>query len=84
MPARKNHFFFSYFGNKRNEIDNIFNSIKNYDIEYIVEPFCGSSAFRYHMSIKHPGRYTYVLNDNNTLLIELYNIMSDDKKTRRV
>ena len=80
MPARKNHFFFSYFGNKRNEIDNICNSIKNYDVEYIVEPFCGSSAFSYHMSLKHPGRYTYVLNDNNKQLIELYNIMSDDKK----
>ena len=80
MPARKNHFFFSYFGNKRNEIDNIFNSIKNFDVEYIVEPFCGSSAFSYHMSIKHPGRYTYILNDNNKPLIELYNIMTDEKK----
>ena len=80
MPARKNHFFFSYAGNKRAEIDNIFQSIKNYDVEYIVEPFCGSSAFSYHMSLKHPGRYTYILNDNNAVVIELYNIMTDDKK----
>ena len=80
MPTHKNHFVIPYFGNKRSEIDNIFVSIKSYDVEYIVEPFCGSSAFSYHMSIKHPGRYTYILNDNNKTLIELYNIMSDDKK----
>ena len=76
----KNHFFFSYPGNKRNEIKHIFDTINNYDVEYIVEPFCGTSAFSYHMSLKHPGKYTYVLNDNNTGLIELYKIMTDDKK----
>jgi len=78
--SNKNHFFFGYPGNKRNEIKHIFDTINNYDVEYIVEPFCGTSAFSYHMSLKHPGRYTYVLNDNNAVLIELYNIMSDDKK----
>lgn len=78
--SNKNHFFFGYPGNKRNEIKHIFDTINNYDVEYIVEPFCGTSAFSYHMSLKHPGRYTYVLNDNNTALIELYKIMTDDKK----
>lgn len=78
--SNKNHFFFGYPGNKRNEIKHIFDTINNYDVEYIVEPFCGTSAFSYHMSLKHPGRYTYVLNDNNAVLIELYKIMTDDKK----
>jgi site-specific DNA-adenine methylase len=78
--SNKNHFFFGYPGNKRNEIKHIFDTINNYDVEYIVEPFCGTSAFSYHMSLKYPGRYTYVLNDNNTVLIELYKIMTDDKK----
>lgn len=78
--SNKNHFFFGYPGNKRNEIKHIFDTINNYDVEYIVEPFCGTSAFSYHMSLKHPGRYTYVLNDKNALLIELYNIVTDDKK----
>lgn len=82
MPVRKNHFFFSYFGNKRKEIDNIFACIDNYDVEYVVEPFCGSSSFSYHLSKLHPNRYKYVLNDNNKLLIELYTIVKDDEKMK--
>lgn len=80
MPTRNNHFFFSYFGNKRQEIDNIFSCITNYEVKYIVEPYCGSCSFSYHMSLLHPQKYVYILNDNDKLLIELCNIVKDKQK----
>ena len=79
---KKNHFFIAYAGNKRNEVERIYDSIKDKltDIEYIVEPFCGTSAFSYYMSLKHPKKFKYILNDNNNYLIELYKTAQDDDK----
>ena len=79
---KKNHFFIPYAGNKRSEVEKIYNSLKDKieDIEYIVEPFCGTSAFSYYMSIQHPKKYKYILNDNNNYLIDLYKISQDDNK----
>ena len=76
----KNHFFYSYCGNKRNEMKEIMGSIKDSNVEYIVEPFCGSCSFSYHMSLLHPNKYTYILNDNDKLLIELFNTVRDPIK----
>ncbi len=78
----KNHFFIPYSGNKREEVIHIYNSIKDnlIDIEYIIEPFCGSSAFSYYLSTLYPKRFKYILNDNNDYLIELYNISKDEIK----
>jgi len=45
-----------------------------------VEPFCGTSAFSYYMSLKHPKNVKYILNDNNNLLLEIYKIAQDDNK----
>ena len=69
---KKNHFFIPYAGNKRSEVEKIYDSIKDKlnDIEYIVEPFCGTSAFSYYMSLRHPKQFKYILNDNNKYLIE--------------
>lgn len=59
----KNHFFIPYYGNKRQEVDKIYNEIKDdidkYDI--IVEPFCGSSAFSYiyGLTIKTKIKHMY-------------------------
>jgi len=80
---KRNHFFIPYYGNKRQEVENIYNSIKDRltNIKNIVEPFCGSSALSYYISTLHPKKYKYFLNDNNKMLIELYNILKDDKKT---
>jgi site-specific DNA-adenine methylase len=79
---KKNHFFIAYAGNKRTEVERIYNSIKDKlnDIEYIVEPFCGTSAFSYYMSLRHPKQFKYILNDNNNYLIELYKTAQDDNK----
>lgn len=71
------HFPIAYAGNKRREVE-VFNYICNIldndpNIEIIVEPFCGTSAISYLISKKYPGRYSYILNDNNQYLIDLYN-----------
>jgi site-specific DNA-adenine methylase len=79
---KQNHFFIPYCGNKRQEVENIYNAIKDHldKIDIIVEPFCGSSALSYYISTLHPKRFKYILNDNNNILIELYNISKDENK----
>lgn len=75
----KNHFIIAYTGNKREEVEIIYKNIKIDDnIEYIVEPFCGSSSLSYYISLQNPKKYKYVLNDNDPFLIELYKIMKDE------
>lgn len=78
----KNHFFISYAGNKRNEIEEIYNNIDFTDIKTIIEPFCGTCAMSYYISQKQPGIYKYVLNDNNDQLINLMKIIKSKRKTK--
>lgn len=82
----KNHFIMQYVGNKRQEVVKIYDEIKDKleDITTIVEPFCGSSALSYYVSTLHPKKFNYVLNDSNPLLIELYNVVSDDDKLQEL
>ena len=67
MSKNKNHFFIPYFGNKRKETPLIYEKTKHElnDITTIIEPFCGSCAFSYYISLQHPKKYKYILNDNN-------------------
>ena len=83
---KKNHFFIPYAGNKRSEVERIYESIKDKidDIEYIIEPFCGTSAFSYFMSLKHPKKFKYILNDNNNYLFDLYKTAQDDFKFKEL
>jgi len=85
MPFN-NHFIFSYRGNKRCECDEIFKVIEPHleDIDTIIEPFCGSSAFSYFMSLKYPLKYKYILNDYDINLINLYELLKDDEKTKQL
>jgi site-specific DNA-adenine methylase len=78
----KNHFFFSYNGNKRDEVETIHDALKNNlkNISTIIEPFCGSSAFSFYIASLYPRRFNYVLNDNNKYLIELYTIAQSPQK----
>lgn len=78
----KNHFIIPYNGNKREEVEILYEKIKNKldDIDIIIEPFCGSCAMSYYISTKHPNKFKYVLNDNNDFLIKLLNIMKDENK----
>ena len=68
----KNHFLLPYSGNKRNEVENIYNTTKDIykyeDIKTIVEPFCGSCAYSYYISTLYPKKYKYILNDNDKFL----------------
>jgi hypothetical protein len=75
----KNHFYISYYGNKRNESEKLFNEIKFDGIDTIIEPFCGSCAISYYISLKIPN-LKYILNDNNKYLKEMYEILLDDYK----
>lgn len=78
----KNHFMLGYAGNKRNECEHIYEALKGHfnNFKIIVEPFCGSCAFSYYMSKKHPKKYKYVINDNNEMLINLINLAKDEIK----
>jgi site-specific DNA-adenine methylase len=72
----KNHFIFSYSGNKRNEVEYIYNTTKDIykyeDIKTIVEPFCGSCAYSYYISTLYPKKYKYILNDNDKFLYGIF------------
>lgn len=82
---KKNHFFIPYYGNKRQEVEKIYNEIKT-DIEndkykIIVEPFCGTSALSYYIWTNNKNRnLSFVLNDNNKFLVDLYNISKSPEK----
>jgi len=82
----KNHFFFSYVGNKRDEVGIIHDKIKNKldGIKTIVEPFCGSSAFSFFISTLYPKRFNYILNDNNENLVKLYHIAQNKNKFEKL
>lgn len=82
----KNHFMIPYSGNKRTEVKKILESVNLDDIKYIVEPFCGTSAFSYYVWKEHPDgkKYTYIINDNDPNLIELYKIAKDDSKWKEL
>ncbi len=82
MKKNKNHFVFSYKGNKRTEFDYIIKDIDFKNIKYIVEPFCGTSSVSYNLSKLYPNKFTYILNDNDHFLIKLYNILKDESKTK--
>ena len=80
----KNHFIIPYVGNKREEVEIIYENIKPYidDKKIIIEPFCGSSSISYYISLQQPNKYKYILNDLDKNLIELYKIMKDEDKLK--
>jgi hypothetical protein len=73
----KNHFYISYAGNKRQEVEQIYNSIDFNGITTVIEPFAGTSAMSYYISLQRNG-LKYILNDNNNYLKEMFNILRDD------
>ena len=76
----KNHFFFPYAGNKRQEVEHIYENINFKNIDIIVEPFCGSCALSYYIwSQNRTKNYKYILNDLDSNLIELLRLVRDDK-----
>lgn len=78
----KNHFYMSYFGNKRREVERLYELIDFTDITTIIEPYCGTCAMSYYISTKKEG-LKYILNDNNEYLKDMYEIMLDDDKIKK-
>ena len=76
----KNHFYISYVGNKREEVKEIYKSINFSKTKIIIEPFCGSCAMSFYISTIHKN-LTYVLNDNNKFLLEMFEIIKSNEKT---
>jgi site-specific DNA-adenine methylase len=76
----RNHFFFGYAGNKREEVERIFNLLKLSNIKIIIEPFCGTCALSYYISLQSPKKYKYIINDNDKKLIELFKLAQNKKK----
>lgn len=74
----KNHFIFSYTGNKRNEAEDFLNLIDAENVVNIIEPFCGSSAISYNIWKKYGDKFNYYLNDNDAKLYELYNLYKNE------
>jgi len=77
----KNHYYTSYIGNKRNEIKDILPFIDLNNITTILEPFAGSSAMSYYISTLYPNRFKYILNDNDKINYNLFNISRDIVQT---
>lgn len=78
----KNHFVIPYTGNKRCEVEEIYEHLDLADVETIVEPFCGSSAMSFYIASKNPKKFKYILNDLNKDLQTLYKAMKDEQKWR--
>jgi site-specific DNA-adenine methylase len=74
----KNHFPFSYKGNKRNETDNIINNIDFKNKKNIVEPFTGSSAMSFAIWKKYGNQFNYYLNDIDSRVVEVHNLLRNE------
>ena len=72
----KNHFFYPYVGNKREEVEHIYNLLDLNNIDTIVEPFCGSCAVSYYLWTQNKDKkYKYILNDLDGNLINLLKVL---------
>ena len=72
------HFFYSYNGNKRNEINELFENIDFTNIKNIIEPFCGTSAYSFNLWLKYGDKFNYYLNDNSKILIDTYHLFMNE------
>ena len=76
----KNHFYMKYPGNKRKEMKGLYPYLDFTNIDTIVEPYAGTCAVSYYISTQKQG-LTYIINDNNPYLKEMYEILIDENKT---
>jgi 16S rRNA G966 N2-methylase RsmD len=81
----KNHFYISYAGNKRTEVEKLYNLIKDKINEntVIIEPYCGSCALSYYIWLLHPN-IKFKLNDMNPFLFDMYNLLKNDTKIKQL
>jgi site-specific DNA-adenine methylase len=81
----KNHFYISYCGNKRNEVEEIYKYIEPLITKdsVFIEPFCGSCAISYYLWLKHP-KLKFKLNDGDNFLYEMFKIIRNKKKAKKL
>ena len=77
MVKPKNHFLYSYVGNKKDETVDIIEAINFNEIKNIIEPFCGSSAISYNIWLKYGDKFKYFLNDYDENLINIYKLLKE-------
>ena len=76
----KNHFFFPYSGNKRQEVERLYKIVENKidDINIMIEPYCGSCAFSHYVWTQNKDKnIKYILNDMDFHLTELLRMAKD-------
>jgi len=78
MTKPKNHFLYSYVGNKKDESVDIIEAINFNKIENIIEPFCGSGALSYNIWLKYGNKFKYHLNDYDENLINIYKFLKEN------
>lgn len=80
MSQKKVHFYYSYPGNKYNEMNCIYPSVNLNGIKNIVEPFAGGCGFSFYIWEKNKDKnFTYYINDLNTPLFQFYKIASNEE-----
>ena len=77
----KNHFYISYCGNKRQEIERIYEHLNFDGIDTVVEPFAGSCAMSYYIWTKRPD-LNFVINDIDPFLKQMFDLLHDDDKIK--
>lgn len=81
----KVHFYFSYSGNKYNEMNCIYPSLNLDGILNIVEPFAGGCGFSFAIWEKNKDKnFTYYINDLDKNLFEFYNIAMNPEKEKEI
>ena len=79
----KNHFYMGYAGNKREEVERIFENINFSKVDTIIEPFAGSCALSYFISTKYPKKFKYILNDLNPKLKEMFELIRNPEELKK-
>lgn len=80
MSQKKVHFYYSYPGNKYNEMNCIYPSLNLDGIKNIVEPFAGGCGFSFYIWEKNKDKnLTYYINDLDTTLFQFYKIASNQE-----
>ena len=77
-PEIINISLFPYFGNKDNEMEEIYANLPDMNsVSVIIEPFCGSFALTRYLLLHYPYK-SFICNDNDEMLIKTYKALQYD------
>jgi len=82
---KKIHFYYSYPGNKYNEMECIYPSLNLDGVLNIVEPYAGGCGFSFAIWEKNKDKnLTYFINDLNPALFQFYQIASNEELQKEI